>query len=61
MKKFQEICGGSEEASVILSYLSGSKKMQYLAINKSELLEVLSLIILLLSMIPLGADLLISK
>ncbi|XP_052187881.1 uncharacterized protein LOC127798387 isoform X2 [Diospyros lotus] len=39
MKKFQEICGGSEEASVILSYLSRSKKMQYLAINKSELLE----------------------
>lgn len=39
LKKFQEFCGGSEEASAILSYLSGCRKLQFLTINKGELME----------------------
>lgn len=39
MRKFQDICGGSKEASAILSYLSGCRKVQYLAINKGEFME----------------------
>ncbi|XP_059659279.1 uncharacterized protein LOC132306083 isoform X1 [Cornus florida] len=39
MRKFQYICGGSEEASAILSYLSGCGKAQYLAINRKEFIE----------------------
>ncbi|THG05846.1 hypothetical protein TEA_003957 [Camellia sinensis var. sinensis] len=40
MRKFQDICGGSKEASAILSYLSGCRKVQYLAINKGEFMEI---------------------
>lgn len=39
MRKFQDICRGSKEASAILSYLSGCRKVQYLAINKGEFME----------------------
>ncbi|XAR58349.1 hypothetical protein NMG60_11013718 [Bertholletia excelsa] len=39
MKKFQDICGGSNESSAILSYLSEERKAQYLAINKREIIE----------------------
>nr|CAN69261.1 hypothetical protein VITISV_004029 [Vitis vinifera] len=39
MKKFQDICGGTREASAVLSYLSGCGKAQYLSISKKELIE----------------------
>lgn len=40
MRKFQEICGGSKEASVILSHLSECQKAKYLVINKNDRVEV---------------------
>lgn len=40
MKKFQGICGGTIEASAVLSYLSGCGKAQYVSISKKELIEV---------------------
>ncbi|KAG2406465.1 uncharacterized protein HKW66_Vig0057210 [Vigna angularis] len=39
MKKFQDICGGQEEASVILRYLSGCRTAQYLSVNKKDFVE----------------------
>ncbi|XP_027351715.1 charged multivesicular body protein 7 isoform X1 [Abrus precatorius] len=39
MKKFQDICGGSDEASVILRYMSGCKTTQYLSVHKKEFVE----------------------
>ncbi|KAI4384905.1 hypothetical protein MLD38_002990 [Melastoma candidum] len=38
-RRLQEICGGIEEASVILSYLLGRSKVLYLSIRKKELIE----------------------
>ena len=40
MKKFQDICGGTREASAVLSYLSGCGKAQYISTSKKELIEV---------------------
>ncbi len=40
MKKFQDICGGPEEASAVLSHLSETGKAQYLSIRKKEVVEV---------------------
>lgn len=45
MKKFQDICGGQEEASVILRYLSGCRTAQYLSVNKKDFVEVTEVII----------------
>uniref|UniRef100_A0A2N9G718 Charged multivesicular body protein 7 n=1 Tax=Fagus sylvatica TaxID=28930 RepID=A0A2N9G718_FAGSY len=39
MKKFQDICGGPEEASAVLSHLSETGKAQYLSIRKKEFVE----------------------
>ncbi|KAJ4825575.1 hypothetical protein Tsubulata_006510 [Turnera subulata] len=39
MKKFQSLCGGPNEASAILSHLSGSGKAQYLSVNRKEFVE----------------------
>lgn len=39
MKKFQEICGGPDEASVMLRYLSGCGTAQYLSVLKNEFVE----------------------
>lgn len=39
MKKFQDVCGGPDEASVILRYLSGCRTAQYLSVNKKEFVE----------------------
>lgn len=39
MVKFQNICGGPDEATVILSYLIGCGKARYLSKEKKELLE----------------------
>ncbi|XP_038875996.1 uncharacterized protein LOC120068336 isoform X2 [Benincasa hispida] len=39
MVKFQNICGGPDEATVILSYLIGYGKARYLSKEKKELLE----------------------
>ncbi|XP_058738426.1 uncharacterized protein LOC131610484 [Vicia villosa] len=39
MKKFQEICGGPDEASVMLRYLSGCRTAQYLSVLKNEFVE----------------------
>lgn len=39
MSKFQVICGGPKEASVILSYLSKCGKAKYLAIRRKDLIE----------------------
>ncbi|MED6149801.1 hypothetical protein PIB30_066106 [Stylosanthes scabra] len=39
MKKFQDICGGPDEASAILRYMSGCGTAQYLSINKKEFVE----------------------
>ncbi|XP_030539703.1 charged multivesicular body protein 7 isoform X1 [Rhodamnia argentea] len=38
-RRFQEICGGPEKESIILSYLSGCRKAQYLSIHKKEFIE----------------------
>ena len=40
MKKFQDMCGGPDEASVMLRYLSGCRTAQYLSVNKKDFLEV---------------------
>lgn len=39
MKKFQEVCGGPDEASVMLRYLSGCRTAQYLSVLKNEFVE----------------------
>ncbi|KVH91184.1 hypothetical protein Ccrd_006799, partial [Cynara cardunculus var. scolymus] len=39
MSKFQVICGGPKEASVILSHLSKCGKAKYLAIRRKDLIE----------------------
>lgn len=39
MRKFENICGGSNEASAILSYLSGCGRARYLSISKTEFIE----------------------
>lgn len=39
MKKFQMICGGTKEASVILSHLSKCGKAKYLADRRKDLIE----------------------
>ncbi|KAI3666939.1 hypothetical protein L6452_41980 [Arctium lappa] len=39
MSKFQVICGGPKEASVILSHLSECGKAKYLAVKRKELIE----------------------
>lgn len=39
MKKFQVICGGPDEASVMLRYLSGCGTTQYLSVLKNEFVE----------------------
>ncbi|KAF2324985.1 hypothetical protein GH714_022089 [Hevea brasiliensis] len=39
MRKFQDMCGGPNEASAVLSYLSGQGKAQYLSVNKKEFIE----------------------
>jgi hypothetical protein len=55
MKKFQEICGGPDEASVMLRYLSGCGTAQYLSVLKNEFVEVrkLSKVILMIRKIQL--------
>ncbi|KAK0583310.1 hypothetical protein LWI29_035600 [Acer saccharum] len=39
MEKFKDMCGGTDEASAVLSYLSGCGKAQYLSINNKEFIE----------------------
>ncbi|KAF7804981.1 charged multivesicular body protein 7 [Senna tora] len=39
MKKFQKVCGGHEETSAILRYLSGCGKAQYISVHKKEFVE----------------------
>ncbi|KAK7337603.1 hypothetical protein VNO77_18186 [Canavalia gladiata] len=39
MKKFQDICGGSDEASVILRYMSGCRTAQHLSVHKKDFVE----------------------
>ncbi|EEF47153.1 charged multivesicular body protein 7 [Ricinus communis] len=39
MRKFQDMCGGPNEASVVLSYFSGVGKAQYLSVCKKEFVE----------------------
>ncbi|XP_012569474.1 uncharacterized protein [Cicer arietinum] len=39
MKKFREISGGTDEASVMLRYLSGCRTAHYLSVLKNELVE----------------------
>ncbi|XP_048333796.2 uncharacterized protein LOC125423484 [Ziziphus jujuba] len=39
LRKFQNICGGADEASAILSYLSGEGKAQYIQVNKGEIIQ----------------------
>ncbi|MED6167993.1 hypothetical protein PIB30_008016 [Stylosanthes scabra] len=39
MKKFQDICGGPDEASAILRYMSGHGTAQYLSISRKEFIE----------------------
>ncbi|PWA35405.1 SNF7 family protein [Artemisia annua] len=39
MSKFQTICGGSKEASIILSHLSKCGKAKYLAVRRNDLIE----------------------
>lgn len=39
MKRFQAICGGSQEAYAVLSHLSGCGKAKYLVLNKKEFIE----------------------
>lgn len=46
MRKFQDMCGGRDEASAVLSYLSGCGKALYLSIHKNEIIEVLHIEVL---------------
>ncbi|KAJ8748658.1 hypothetical protein K2173_008103 [Erythroxylum novogranatense] len=39
MKRFQDLCGGLNEATAVLSYLAGIGTSRYLSINKKELIE----------------------
>lgn len=39
IRKLQEICGGSQEAYAVLSYLSGCGKAKYLTINRQDVIE----------------------
>ncbi|KAI5674845.1 hypothetical protein M9H77_05795 [Catharanthus roseus] len=39
MRNFLGICGGQEESSAVLSYLSGGGKAKYLVINKKDVIE----------------------
>ncbi|KAL1312848.1 hypothetical protein HN51_039430 [Arachis hypogaea] len=39
MKKFQDICGGPDEASAILRYMSGCGTAKYLKVHKKEFVE----------------------
>eukprot|EP00268_Persea_americana_P012555 TRINITY_DN15330_c0_g1_i1.p1 TRINITY_DN15330_c0_g1~~TRINITY_DN15330_c0_g1_i1.p1 ORF type:complete len:413 (+),score=84.46 TRINITY_DN15330_c0_g1_i1:180-1418(+) len=39
MEKFQSTCRGSDEASIIMSYLSGCGKARYLSIRRMNLIE----------------------
>ncbi|XP_031393377.1 uncharacterized protein LOC116205064 isoform X3 [Punica granatum] len=39
LKRFGEICGGRDEASAVLSYLSGCGKARYLCNRKKEVIE----------------------
>ncbi|KAF6167238.1 hypothetical protein GIB67_029876 [Kingdonia uniflora] len=39
MRNFQRICKGTNEASVILSYLSGIGKARFLSVNKTDIIE----------------------
>ncbi|GMH28026.1 hypothetical protein Nepgr_029869 [Nepenthes gracilis] len=39
MRKFEDLCAAHDEASAILSYLSGCGKAQYISIKKKELIE----------------------
>jgi charged multivesicular body protein 7 len=49
MKKFQEVCGGPDEASVMLRYLSGCRTAQYLSVLKNEFVEVHKIFIVILT------------
>lgn len=42
------MCGGKDEASAVLSYLSGCEKAQYLSITKKDYIEVLNIGLLFL-------------
>lgn len=46
MKKFQDKCGGRDEASAVLSFLTGRGKALYLSISKNEFTEVLHIEVL---------------
>lgn len=46
MKKFQDNCGGRDEASAVLSFLTGRGKALYLSISKNEFTEVLHIEVL---------------
>lgn len=46
MKKFQDKCGGQDEASAVLSFLTGRGKALYLSISKNEFTEVLHIEVL---------------
>ncbi|KAM7276922.1 hypothetical protein ACFE04_018788 [Oxalis oulophora] len=39
LKKFQDVCGGRDEASAVLSYLVGCGKALYLSVKKKEPIE----------------------
>ncbi|XP_050235896.1 uncharacterized protein LOC126685932 [Mercurialis annua] len=39
MTKFRDMCGGSSEASTLLSYLSGIGKAKYLSLSRKEFIE----------------------
>lgn len=40
LNKFRDLCNGSNEASVVLSHLSGCGKAHKISINRGELIEV---------------------
>lgn len=40
LKKFQNLCNGSNEASAVLSHLSGCGKAHKISIKRGELIEV---------------------
>lgn len=40
MKRFQELCGGPDEASAVLSHLVAQAKARYLSLSKGDLIEV---------------------
>ena len=51
MRKFRDICGGTNEAFAVLSYLSGIRKAMYVSVSRKELIEVHNMPVVIIEML----------